>query len=283
MTYLPIKISLLSKEKAVLPPYLGSALRGALGRALCSDMRAYNYLYNNRSLSGGRKDVSNPYMIVPCDTYKTDYRAGEELLFCVYLLGEAASFAKPVICALQAADIRLGASRFPFELIKAVHAAERRVLWEDGVYFEAAARSVALPYLCLPDVRAATLRTRTPLRIRRDGALLERLDFATLIRNITRRIEELTARYGGWADAVEAARIRALSAEAAVTQNRFALQSLSRYSNRTGSKMDLSGLTGYMTIEGDMSPFVPWLYAARILHIGRNTTFGLGQIEVEFK
>ena len=60
------------------------------------------------------------------------------------------------------------------------------------------------------------------------------------------------------------------------------MKDIKRYSNRLGQKMDFSGLLGNVQFEGNITPFVPWLYAAQILHIGRNTTFGMGKIEVEF-
>ena len=34
LNYLPIRITLVSLEKAELPPFLGSALRGVIGQAL---------------------------------------------------------------------------------------------------------------------------------------------------------------------------------------------------------------------------------------------------------
>ena len=37
---------------------------------------------------------------------------------------------------------------------------------------------------------------------------------------------------------------------------------------------------GAMTFEGDLSPFIPWLNAAEVLHIGRNVTLGYGKIDV---
>ncbi|HIR14809.1 MAG TPA: CRISPR system precrRNA processing endoribonuclease RAMP protein Cas6 [Candidatus Choladousia intestinavium] len=46
--------------------------------------------------------------------------------------------------------------------------------------------------------------------------------------------------------------------------------------------MDFSGLIGTIEYEGDLTPFAPWLNAAQKLHIGRNTTFGLGEIQVYF-
>lgn len=47
LNYLPIRITLVSLEKAELPPFLGSALRGVIGQALFQDKNAYNYLYHN--------------------------------------------------------------------------------------------------------------------------------------------------------------------------------------------------------------------------------------------
>ena len=55
------------------------------------------------------------------------------------------------------------------------------------------------------------------------------------------------------------------------------VEKLERYSNRTNGKMDFSGLIGTIEYEGNLTPFVPWLYAAQRLHIGRNTTFWDGK------
>lgn len=81
---------------------------------------------------------------------------------------------------------------------------------------------------------------------------------------------------------MEAERIRTLASEVSIIQNHLQLKSMKRYSNRLGEKMDFSGLLGSIQFEGKLTPFVPWLYAAQVLNIGRNTTFGMGRIEVEF-
>ncbi|MDR3600308.1 MAG: CRISPR system precrRNA processing endoribonuclease RAMP protein Cas6 [Desulfosporosinus sp.] len=282
LKYLPMKISLVSLKTAILPAYLGSTLRGAVGQALYCDSLAYNYLYNNRSLSNGRQDIPNPYLIIPPEINRSAFRPGEELCFYVILLGEAAQYTQPLVNSLQKKRLGLGALRYPFELKKITHDQDQRVIWENGSFYKAAVRSVVLPYRSLPDVKKVTIRTRTPLRVRRDGALLETIDFMTIIRNITHRLEAIAARYGGWVDSLEAARIQALSAQVAMIQNHLKLKPITRYSNRIGEKMDFSGLTGSMQLQGELTPFVPWLYAAQALHIGRNTTFGMGRIEVEF-
>lgn len=283
LAYLPMKISLLSMETAVLPAYLGSVLRGVLGQALRRDPGALAYLYTRRAAGGSRQDGVHPYVIVPPPMHPTTYHAGEELCFELYLLGDAARYCSPVVHALRGMQpFGLGAFRCSFSLRKVTHSLDQRVIWQDGVFHEIAAQSAALPYRSLQNIRQVLLRTRTPLRIRRDGVLLERVDFPTIIRNITRRMEAIAAQYGGFVDQKEVERIQALSAEISVVQNHLEMRRLARYSSRLDEKMDFSGLMGLMRFEGELSPFVPWLYGAQTLHIGRNTTFGMGRVEVEF-
>ncbi len=281
--YLPMKISLTSVEKAVLPEYLGSALRGAIGQALYSDITAFNYIYNNRSLSGNKQDIVNPYMIIPPAMHKTPYQAGEDLSFYMILLGDAIQYAPSVVDALGSLEnFKLGASRYPFILKKIFHSLDQRVIWQSGLFYETAVQSAVVPYRCLSNIKQLTINIQTPLRIRRSGMLLESIDFPTIIRNIIHRIEAITQRYGGWVNTTEAVRIQTLASEIPVTQSHLALKQMSRYSNRLGEKMDFGGLLGSIRCEGVLTSFVPWLYAAQILHIGRNTTFGMGKIEVEF-
>lgn len=283
LSYIPIKVSLVSMETAELPDYLGSALRGVVGRALYHDADAYNYLYANRTLSGNQRDVVNPYVIVPPTMGEASYHRGEELSFQIYLWGEAAQYLQPLINALK--DIRkfgLGASRYPFTLVKVTHSLDQRVIWQDDHFYAVAARRVVLPYQSLTDVRSVTLHMHTPLRIRRKGTLLESIDFPTIIRNITQRMKAITTRYGGWLDVKEAERVQRLSSDVSVAQHNLSMKNMQRYSNRLGEKMDFDGLTGSIRFEGELTPFVPWLYAAQILHIGRNTTFGMGRLSVEF-
>ncbi|HML49540.1 MAG TPA: hypothetical protein PKE04_22615, partial [Clostridia bacterium] len=252
--YLPVTISLISMETADLPAHLGSTLRGAIGQALMRhEPTAYAYLYENRTRGGRQQDVLNPYVIVPPDG--ATFHAGETLRFDLLLLGEAARYAQPLFNALQRADkLGLGALRYPFAFQKAVHAEDSRVLWEAGLFHGIAAREVLLPYRTLPDIQKATVRTRTPLRIRRDGALLLTVDFPTIMRSVTRRVEAIATRYGGWADATEIARVQGLSAGIATARSQMELQNMARYSNRLGEKMDFSGLAGSMQFEGELTP-----------------------------
>lgn len=283
LNYLPMSITLVSLEKAELPPFLGSALRGVIGQALFQDKNAYKYLYHNGKLNNNVQDIINPYVLIPPEIKKEIYFEKEELNFKILLLGEGVQYALQLVNAIQKmGKLGLGASRYKFELKKITHSVDQRVIWEDGFFYEISIRSAALPYHCLTDVSQLHIQMLTPLRIRRNGSLLEELDFTTIIRNITRRIEMITERYGGWCDHLEICRILELSEGISVIRQKIELLNMERYSNRLGRKMDFSGLTGDIWFEGDLTPFVPWLYAAQIIHFGRNTTFGMGRTKMEF-
>lgn len=283
LKYLPMEVTLRSLGTAKLPAFLGSTLRGVIGQALHQNKEAYNYLYNNRTLDGNMQDIVNPYVILSPDMEQDTYLEGDELHFKILLLGEAMQYVQQLVHAIQGISyFGLGASRYPFELVKVVHDLDQRVIWKDGLFYDISARSVILPYRCLPEVQQLHLQTLTPLRIRRKGELLSKLDFPTIIRNITRRMEMITERYGGWCDRTETERLRILSTEVVVLNDQLKFVNLERYSNRLGEKMDFSGLMGDIWFEGTLTPFVPWLYAAQVLHFGRNTTFGMGRMKVEF-
>jgi hypothetical protein len=280
---LPMRVTLVSGQRAALPEYLGSTLRGVVGHAARGDRNAYDNLYNSKAARGGSQDIVNPYIITPPPMRAAPYEEGEELTFMVSLLGDASKMAGPLVEALKKLrDYGLGASRYPFLLAKVTHEADRRVIWEDGVYYPSAAQGAALPWRELRDVRRVAVRTLTPLRIRRNGELIDQVDFPTVIRNITRRVEAIATRYGGWADTLEIERIQALTADVSTVFSDLHMASLERLPSQPKEKMNFQGLMGEVRFEGDITPFVPWLFAARTLHIGRNTTFGMGRVEVEF-
>lgn len=284
LQYMPMEVSLVSLEDAQLPNFLGSTLRGVIGQVLYKNQNVYKYLYHNGMAKDKIYDAVNPYIIVPPQCGQGVYKRGDVLKFKIILIGDAVQYARDFVLAVrEIADLGLGAFRYKFCLNKIIHCHDQRVIWQNENFYENHAfRKLVLPCWDLSDVRGVKIEILTPLRIRRNGQLLERLDFVTLIRNIVRRMEMLTERYGGSVNKDEAIHIQQLAAEIQCNHENLKIADLNRYSNRLGRKMDFSGLVGKISFHGDLTPFVPWLYAAQIVHIGRNTTFGMGQIYVEY-
>ena len=51
-----------------------------------------------------------------------------------------------------------------------------------------------------------------------------------------------------------------------------------RYSNRQGAAMQLGGLVGEVVYEGPIEEFMPLLSFCAEVHVGKQTSFGLGKI-----
>ena len=51
-----------------------------------------------------------------------------------------------------------------------------------------------------------------------------------------------------------------------------------RYSNRQHSEQKMGGLQGEIEFEGNLTPFIPLLNIAQVVHLGKETSFGLGKM-----
>lgn len=280
LSYLPLCIRLKCCEMVNLPVYLGSTLHGILGWALLPYTETYHYIFENRKLGGQKQDIINPYLIDP-PRYQSMYYPGEELCFQVILLGDALSHFKRFIEAMiHAKQFGIGAERKPFELVEILQDKQLRSIWKQNYFDEDAITLERMVADRKEQATHCTLHLLTPLRIRRGGELLLELDFTTIIRSITRRIKEMITRYGGEVDLEEIEELITLSSQIKTGISGLYKNQINRYSNRRSQAMDLSGLLGVMAFEGEISPFTPWLNAARIFHIGRNVTLGCGKIDV---
>ncbi|UYV19473.1 CRISPR system precrRNA processing endoribonuclease RAMP protein Cas6 [Halomonas qaidamensis] len=54
-------------------------------------------------------------------------------------------------------------------------------------------------------------------------------------------------------------------------------QRWARHSNRQQKAMRLDGVTGELTLHGRLEAWWPWLWLGQYTHVGKNTSFGVGQ------
>jgi hypothetical protein len=104
--------------------------------------------------------------------------------------------------------------------------------------------------------------------------------FEVLAARVRDRISALCALYGGGEPGLDfrglAERARAVRAAA----GEMTCVRSQRTSSRTGQSHPLSGLTGSVTYEGELSEFVPLLRAACCTGVGRQTVWGHGEIAI---
>ena len=125
-----------------------------------------------------------------------------------------------------------------------------------------------------------TISLVTPLRLRFDGHITDKIEFHVLIRNLLRRISSLSYFHCGEKFQVD---FKGLI-EKARTVNQIASDihwyDWKRYSTRQEEWMSLGGVTGTVLYEGDISDFMLLLRLGEYAHVGKGTSFGLGKYEI---
>jgi hypothetical protein len=290
-------------EPMRLPAYKGSALRGVFGHCfkavVCALRReecptclvrascTYQRVFETRVAPGegprrGVDAAPHPYVLGVEPEGRTEYGPGEEVTCTLTLLGPALGILPYLVYTFQEVGRRglTPAGRpLALRLVEALGTEGWRTVYEEGAAQLAEARAPAPPPP-VPDLsRGAAVELVTPLRLQDRGELCRRLDFGTLFLAAWRRLGLLARYYGAGQPAFDRELLDASRAVAAAGPD-LRWHDWTRYSNRQKRTMQLGGLVGEVAFAGDLSPFAPWLAWAGRLHLGKATSFGLGEIRV---
>ena len=302
------RFQFITEQPVQLPDYAGSALRGVFGHALraaacvtgqpdCSRCALYRSCpypaifetppplhYPRRNLS----NIPQPFVIEPPPWGESDYPAGKPLTFSSVLIGPALQQMPLLLLAWRHALQRgLGPQQGTARLAR---------LWLDGdaqplvsADDAKAGRWALRPHpqsLALPPPEAApasvTLHFTTPLRLQRDGQVLGAAQLAPrdLLMALLRRTAQLVElQLGGTLD-VDFAALNA-HASSITGEHQLVWRDWARNSSRKQQRMVLGGVLGRWTLHGNLAPFWPLLHLGQWLHVGKNTTFGLGRYQLE--
>jgi len=296
---------------ARLPDYLGSTLRGALGWALkktgCALRRqscqgcpliqrcAYGWLFATESCRTSQGQTVNarphPMVIQPEPAGNLERESGDLLRFTILLFGPANDFFPHLVHAIRymgkvgiGRGRRQGLGRF---LVEQVHAGgetcfdrhkDKNILNRPQNLMEIALEPTEPSRHGSDSVQ---INLRTPLRLKRHNRLHHELPFSELIRACLRRISALEAAYGQGEPDLDYAGLINQAREIETRENQLRWQELFRWSNRQRKKISLAGLAGSCGYAGDVSPFLPLLTYCQEVHIGKQTIFGLGWLEIQ--
>lgn len=270
----------------------------------------------------GQKYAPHPYVLEPPLEEKQQYAPGDRLTFGLTLIGRAIDYLPYLIFAIDQAGRRgLGPKRGRFALESVIW---RPPHGQESVIYDGASQRLApgpfstsaeewiahrhcqisnlkLPNLSSsPDLHARTtggeseisnlqsshlrLVFLTPVRLQVQGDLQGGISFELLVRNLLRRVWQLTLVHGGGELALDHRAMIEQARSVMTVRNELRWLDWERYSNRQQTKMKLGGLVGEVEYgfagAAKLAAFLPLVILGELLHVGKNTTFGLGKYEI---
>jgi CRISPR/Cas system endoribonuclease Cas6 (RAMP superfamily) len=119
------------------------------------------------------------------------------------------------------------------------------------------------------------------LRFKYKNQLKADLPFKVLVAAMLRRMSSLMNEYGGAEPPLDYKGMvfRANNVKTKASDIRWF--DWHRYSNRQEQRMLMGGMIGSITFEGLLTEYLPILHFCEKVHVGKQTSFGLGRMEID--
>lgn len=292
-----IQVSLVSKQEIKLPEFDGSFLRGAFGHALREtacvnpELPCMKCIHTSRCLyfqifettdpsqkNNGFVNKPHPY-ILKLDK-ANPFSSSKEIHFSMILLGDWSLYLPYLVYSFKKmGELGLGKNRIPFQLKEVRDAIHQEILYQNGKLISnhlslSSLRDYVEKELDKGNYNYVLLNFLTPVKFVRKGIEENRLTEESLIFFVKHRYETIHRFYG---------KFYPYDLENFHLSFRVVEEdhlSWSRYSNRQGKKHPMSGILGSYVIYVKNARFAEILKTFEILHLGKNTTFGLGEVRV---
>lgn len=304
------EVSIRFLERAYVPPYEGSMIRGAFGRAFkesCCPFPhtdgsgcplgakcPYGYVFETSPPEEMRdfaknKELPRPYIFEPPEDTKMEYAPGEAMRFGFTVVGRAADYMPYFIFAFsKMGEAGIGKKRARYTLERVV--AKNPLSGESSDLFDGdVVRNERLPVVWEDAERAAEtmdpdrlkINFLTPTFVKFKGDVApEAPPFAALVQSLLIRIPMLSAAHCGniWREDFKALVGRA--GEVRTVRDHTAWASFRRHSSFKNRTEMLEGIVGEAGYAGPVEEFLPLLKMGEISHVGKKSVFGLGKYRI---
>ena len=236
----------------------------------------------------GQPFAPHPFVLEPPRTGKLKYAPGDTFACNLILIGEAINLLPWIVFTFdQIGKRRIGGQgergqcrlekveslpAYSTHQPQTIYTAETEMLTDDGLILRIDDVMHGAPQV----TDKIELEFLTPTSIKVNGKWASGLTFEHLIRNLLRRIRFLSYFHCGEDWNVDAHGLLERSASV-VHDSRLNWLRKDRYSYRTEKSIPMGGFIGKIRFEGDLQPFLPFIYLGEYLHIGHHTAFGFGQ------
>lgn len=300
-------LSFLALEEGHLPEYKGSVLRGGFGYVFrnivcfhkqeecqdCSfqDRCAYSYIFETSPTEKSKRfssysDVPRPFVVEPSNEQKRSFAKGDSLQFGLVLIGKAIEyFPYFVFCFDELGKKGLGRERVKFRLQDVCGFDFEKEQYISVYETKEHLLKDNLPTICASELTFQTEQTLsleflTPTRIKYRGKYISDMEFHVMLRNLLRRISMLMLFHCETKLEIDNDKLIKEAKMVDVLDWNLQWNDWVRYSTRQNTRMKLGGFIGNVTYTGELEKFMPFVTLGEQIHLGKNTTFGLGNYKI---
>lgn len=265
------------EKSGVLPAFKGSCLRGMLGWSLeLSDKNAFCEIFR---LSDG--DSVKPYALGFFDNEKTFYKEGDSFSFSVSLYGLGVKYAESVVLAVErGGGAGLGSNRLPYSLVSVSSTLDGRVV--QGCNTSTLGNEVSAKMSAISEpIISVVVSLKSPLIFHVNGnPLVEGPSYLELVKNISRRLVFLY-RLDGHLENRNISLQLSAHEERLLEVDQIYSGSIKCWVRGKGGRLHpFKGMVGEIEYFLSSADLLAWAYVGELIHVGQNSTFGCGAIEI---
>ena len=125
------------------------------------------------------------------------------------------------------------------------------------------------------------IRFVTPTWIKSANQVIRKPDFFHILKRLRDRINALSTFFGSGPLDVDFAGLGKRAEQVRTASCNVRWEERFRTSSKTRQTHELSGFVGDSVYEGDLDEFLPWLLLGELVHLGKHTAWGMGQIDLK--
>jgi len=302
----------ISLEEIRLPKYKGSTFRGGFGttfkRVVCINNErdckvcllkfkcVYCYVFETPikgHMQFNTTHLPHPYILEPPSDNENFYSPGHRFSINLVLIGRAVEYLPYFVFVMEKLGengIGKGRGRFLLDRVETLsHPSDN-----DGkIIFDRRTKRLSGEFIATnfqftearEDAKIGqgiTIDFLTPTRITFKNRLVGPSDFnfPIFIRNVFRRMF-LLSHHCKTTIEIDYKKFLLLAENVDSVENHLYWHDWERYSARQDTRMKLGGFKGKITFKGTIQPFLSFIRMGEYIHIGQDTSFGLGKYSIK--
>ena len=284
-----------------LPSFSGSTFRGVFGHSLkklscislddncincpLSPECIYTNIFESRHTKinyksfMGSNSPPTPFIIRPTASMKSNIYKNNDFKLELIVFGEFTNWVHYFLKALQImGNNGAGKGNGKFKLIEVVNKYTNQIIYDGDHYlFHDFTKKISFS---MNPINYLNVNILSPIRIIKKNKMVNLFTPQIFFNEFSRRIKTINHYYGSsdltfnYSDLLK-------ETELITMKNRTKIKKISRYSNRQHKHVPITGIVGDLEFNNLGPVTYNLLKAVEDIHIGKGTSYGLGQIEVK--